>query len=169
MLRVDFGDLERRQTVEVEGRIEPDEQCFTDCPFVLSRPFEFVLTASWVGSDQVVVRGTCRGGVRQDCRRCLQPVERLVDTDITLVFVLDDSLEDGDGDTIGIDSGAREIDLRPHLRDEVIFAIPSFVECRADCKGLCAGCGENLNSAECKCSLRGMDPRWDALRALQNK
>ena len=169
MLRVDLGDLERNHSVDIEGRIEADEQCFEDCSFVLSRPLELVLTASWVGSDTVVVRGSCRGAVRQDCRRCLNPVEGTVDTEITLVFVPMDSLEEEDGETIGLDSGVREIDLKPHLREEVIFAIPSFVECSAACKGLCAGCGENLNTSECKCSSGGMDPRWDALRALQNK
>ena len=169
MLRVDFGDLERYHSIAIEGRIGPDQRAFEDCPFVVCRPLEFVLAASAVGSDQVVVRGTCRGAVRQDCRRCLDPVESQVDVDITLVFIALDLLEEDDGETIGLDSGVREIDLKPYLRDEVIFAIPSFVECSAECRGLCAGCGENLNTSECTCASGGMDPRWDALRALQNR
>jgi len=92
-----------------------------------------------------------------------------VDAEITMVFVPLDSLEEEDGDTIGLDSGVGEIDLKPYLRDEVIFATSSFVECSADCRGLCAGCGENLNTSECTCASGGMDPRWDALRALQNR
>ena len=169
MLSVDFSDLERYHSVAIEGRIGPDERGFEDCPFVVCRPLEFVLTASWVGSDQVIVRGTCRGAVQQNCRRCLEPVEGLVDAEITLVFVPVDSLEEEDGRTISLNSGVREIDLKPYLRDEVIFAIPSFVECSAECRGLCAGCGENLNTSKCKCVSGGMDPRWDALRALQNR
>jgi uncharacterized protein len=99
----------------------------------------------------------------------LDRVVRQVDIDITLLFTPSDLLEEDDSGTHPIEVGVREIDLGPYLRDEVILAIPGFAECRADCRGLCAGCGENLNEAECKCSPRGVDPRWDALRALENK
>ena len=62
-----------------------------------------------------------------------------------------------------------EIDLEPYGREELMLAIPAFAECRVDCRGLCAGCGENLTESECQCLPGGMDPRWDALRALEHK
>jgi len=117
----------------------------------------------------LVVRGDVSGAVHQECRRCLDRVERDVDIDITLLFAPTDLLEEDDNETYRIELGVREIDLVPYLRDEVILAIPAFAECRVDCRGLCAGCGENLNESECKCLPGGMDPRWDALRALENK
>ena len=169
MLKVDLGDLERRQTLQVEGRIEADENLFGGCSFVFEKPLNVVLKARWAGSGELVVRGGAVGTVWQDCRRCLDRVERQVDIDITLLFAPPDVLEEDDQETYRIDMGVREIDLTPYLRDEVILAIPAFAECRVDCRGLCAGCGENLNESECKCSLGGMDPRWDALRALENK
>ena len=169
MLKVDLGGLERQRTLRVEGRIEADDDLFKGCSFVLENPFKFVLDATWAGSGELVVRGGVAGAVFQDCRRCLDRVERLVDIDITLLFTPSDLLEEDDSETYRIEMGVREIDLGPYLRDEVILAIPAFTECRVDCRGLCAGCGENLNEAECKCSPGGMDPRWDALRALENK
>lgn len=170
MLRVDLGDLERAHRVEIEGHMDLDEQRFQNSLFLLCGPLELVLMASWVGSSRIVVSGTCRGTVQQDCRRCLVPVKCPVDTEIMLVFVPIGSLEEKEEEeAIGLDSGVREIDLKPYLRDEVILTLPSFVECSTGCRGLCAGCGENLNTSECKCSSRGMDPRWDALRALQTK
>ncbi|HIF05591.1 MAG TPA: DUF177 domain-containing protein [Gemmatimonadetes bacterium] len=169
MLKVDLGDLERQQALRVEGRIEVEDGLFAGCSFVLENPLNVVLDATWAGSGELVVRGGLKGAVLQDCRRCLGQVERLVDIDITLLFVPPDLLEEDDSETYRLEVGVREIDLGPPLCDELILAIPAFAECSVDCRGLCAGCGENLNEAECKCSPRGMDPRWDALRALENK
>ena len=169
MLKLDLFDLERQQTLRVEGRIEVDGDLFEESRFVCEKPLDVVLNATWAGSGELVVRGGVVGTVSQDCRRCLDRVERHVDVDITLLFAPSDLLEEDDGETLRLEMGVREIDLEPYLRDEVILAIPAFAECRVDCRGLCAGCGENLNESECKCLPGGMDPRWDALRTLENR
>jgi uncharacterized metal-binding protein YceD (DUF177 family) len=168
MLKADLGDLERLKTLRVEGRIEAGDNLFEGCPFVYEDPFDVVLNATWAGSGELVVRGGVVGAVFQDCRRCLDRVERRIDVNISLLFAPSDLLED-DGETYRLELGVREIDLGPYVREEVVLAIPSFAECRVDCRGLCAGCGENLNEGECKCSPGGTDPRWDALRTLETK
>ena len=169
MLKVNLGDLERRRTLRVEGRIEASDDLFDGFEFVCQEPLNVVLNATWAGSGQLVVRGGVVGTVLQDCRRCLDRVEQQVHFDITLLFSPPDLLEEDDSETYRLEMGVREIDLGPYVREEVILAIPSFAECRVDCRGLCAGCGENLNKSGCKCSPEGMDPRWDALQALENK
>ena len=169
MLKVDLGDLERRRTLRVEGRFEAGDDLFEGVPFTYEEPLCVFLNATWAGSGELVVRGGVVGTVCQECRRCLDRVERPIELDITLLFAPSDLLEEDDGETYRLEMGVREIDLGPYLRDEVILAIPSFAECRVDCRGLCAGCGENLNKSECTCSSGGMDPRWDTLRALENK
>ncbi len=169
MLKVDLGDLERRRTLRVEGRFEAGDDLFEGLPFTHEEPLYVFLNATWAGSGELVVRGGVVGTVCQECRRCLDRVERPIELDITLLFAPSDLLEEDDGETYRLEMGVREIDLGPYLRDEVILAIPSFAECRVDCRGLCAGCGENLNKSECTCSPGGMDPRWDTLRALENK
>ena len=86
-----------------------------------------------------------------------------------MIFASSDLLDDEDEESRRIGRGEREIDLEPHLRDELILLVPMYFECRPGCKGLCAGCGANLNDADCQCSTQDMDPRWDALRALKNE
>ena len=169
MLKVDLGDLERRQTLRVEGWIEADDDLFERFEFTFQEPLNVVLNATWAGSGELVVRGSVVGAVFQDCRRCLNRVEQRVDLDISLLFAPSDLLEDDDGETHRLELGVREIGLGPYVREEVALAIPAFAECRVDCRGLCAGCGENLNESECRCSPGGTDPRWAALRALENK
>ncbi len=169
MLKVDLGDLERRRTLQVEGQFDADDDLFKGFPFAYEEPLHVLLNATWAGSGELVVRGGVVGTVFQECRRCLDRVERQIEIDITLLFAPSDLLEEDDSETDRLEMGVREIDVGPYVRDEVILAIPSFAECRVDCRGLCAGCGENLNESECKCSPGGMDPRWGALRALENK
>ena len=40
---------------------------------------------------------------------------------------------------------------------------------RAECKGLCAQCGTNLNEAACTCSAETLDPRLAPLSRLKTK
>ncbi len=43
------------------------------------------------------------------------------------------------------------IDIGEDIRQEMILAIPQRVLCSKDCKGICTGCGVNLNIEKCKC------------------
>ena len=169
MLRVDLAHLKRERSLQVEGFLEPDQHSFEGCAFVLEKPLHVVLTAAWAGSGEVVLRGRLRGSVAQACRRCLEPVERTVDAEITMIFAPSELLEDDDQETRRIEASQRKVDLGPHLRDELIMSVPIYVACREDCRGLCAGCGMNRNEADCQCSTEDMDPRWDALRALRSE
>lgn len=49
------------------------------------------------------------------------------------------------------------------VREEVLLAVPFSPQCRADCRGLCAQCGQDLNRGECTCAPPP-DPRWAVLR-----
>src|SRR5574341_1254798 len=60
------------------------------------------------------------------------------------------------------------VDLRPAVREELILAVPRFVECRADCRGLCPRCGKDLNAGPCGCPP-ATDLRWAALASLKDK
>ena len=169
MLRVELAQLERTKSLRVEGFLEPDRHSFEGCGFVPETPLHGVFSAVRASSGEVVVRGSLSGSVSQDCRRCLARVERGVDAEITMVFAPPELLSEDDEETRRIESNKSEIDLEPHLRDELILSVPMYVECRSGCRGLCAGCGVNLNEADCQCSKREMDPRWDALRALKSE
>lgn len=43
------------------------------------------------------------------------------------------------------------IDITDNLREELILNFPLKPLCRADCRGLCMRCGENLNKGKCRC------------------
>jgi uncharacterized protein len=43
------------------------------------------------------------------------------------------------------------VDLLPLFHDTVLLAIPLAPICREECRGICPGCGVNLNSEVCQC------------------
>ncbi len=47
--------------------------------------------------------------------------------------------------------------------------VPEQILCRADCAGLCAGCGANLNDEECRCAPPEPDTRWSKLSELKER
>lgn len=61
---------------------------------------------------------------------------------------------------------AQDLDFTARLREAIIFNLPVKPLCRADCRGLCPTCGQNLNVKECRCRREAADPRWDRLRQL---
>ena len=49
-------------------------------------------------------------------------------------------------------SEGKIVDITEIARDEIILDYPIKLLCKADCKGICAKCGNNLNKRQCVCS-----------------
>jgi uncharacterized protein len=43
------------------------------------------------------------------------------------------------------------VDLNPAIAEEIILDFPLKPLCKADCQGLCAKCGKDLNQEKCNC------------------
>lgn len=72
-----------------------------------------------------------------------------------------------DPDITEIPPGAVELDISQEIRDLVILSLPYQLFCRENCRGLCAGCGANLNEEECRCESAEINPRWGVLKRLR--
>ena len=60
------------------------------------------------------------------------------------------------------------IELAPLIEEQVLLALPTRPLCREDCRGLCSGCGVNLNSEECACDPAApSDSRTAIFRTLK--
>jgi len=62
-----------------------------------------------------------------------------------------------------------ELELGTAIREEMVLSQSPFALCAPDCRGLCPRCGVNLNEETCQCISEEQDPRWDALRALNEE
>jgi len=47
---------------------------------------------------------------------------------------------------------AEIVELDDEIRQEIILDYPIKIICKAECKGLCPNCGQNLNTGECDCN-----------------
>lgn len=59
------------------------------------------------------------------------------------------------------------IDIENIMMQEAVLLRPYKRVCNTDCKGMCPGCGADLNQEKCTCK-KEMDDRWKALSALMS-
>ena len=83
---------------------------------------------------------------------------------LPLEYLLAEELEDEENDDILLLEGGT-IDLSELVREAFILNMDTKTLCREDCKGLCPGCGANLNYETCRCK-KEIDPRLAALAKL---
>lgn len=167
MLYFDMRSLEARAE-SVDGTLERADPVWEadDTPPVHAG-VHVVGRVSGAGQGRFYFTGVLEGAVHGTCRRCLVDVVTPVSSEVQLLFAesaLDEADED---DVVVIPAGARELDLRPALREEWLLAVPAFALCRQDCLGLCATCGADRNTGACSCAP-ATDPRWAGLRATRS-
>ena len=118
-------------------------------------------------SEGVLVSGTVSGPLRGECGRCLRDIEDRLAVRIQELYAYEHSTTDetADEDEVG---RLRDdlIDLEPAVRDAVVLALPTHPLCRADCPGLCPECGEPLDELPADHAHERIDPRWAALKDL---
>ncbi len=112
-------------------------------------------------SDSITVSGTVSAPWAATCRRCLSPVDHMMDVIVDEIF--DKRSEDGDSYPLAIDF----IDLEPMVRDVILLELPIAPVCREDCAGLCPNCGVNRNDSTCDCDPDRVSSPWDALDGLK--
>ncbi len=166
MLQVDLREL-ARGAVETPAELAGDDPLFAGIDAVLAQPVRVAGRLQAAGEGRFYWRGSLRTLVAGECRRCLAAVSVPVEADIRALFSQDpDALDDPDSYTLARE--ATQIDLRPAVREELLLAVPQWVVCREDCRGLCPRCGNDLNAGPCGCAP-ATDPRWDGLAAARGK
>ena len=165
MLIVDLGRLEREGRVRVRKDIEPDDPIWSDLEFRFSEPVRVDLEAQQVLRD-VLVQGTVKTTVYHECRRCLEPVSVPIAEDVSMFFQAGVPEEQAEAEEVYALPERGDLDLSQAVREQVALAVPRFVLCREDCRGLCPTCGTNLNESSCDCVVEEIDDRWAALRRI---
>ena len=135
-------------------------------PVEVDLTFESVIEGIWMS-------GTADVDVQAECSRCLDPIEwsetvaleqmyRYPATDARGALIAED-VHDDEPDPEVVDD---VIDIGDALRDAVVLALPLAPLCSPDCGGICAQCGERVESIDSPHDHPTGDPRWAALEAL---
>ena len=129
-----------------------------DDPFNLEliRPVNVVLNLDR-HPDHIRVTGEIEGLFKVSCHRCLKPVELPVKEPVDIYLLAEDhapgeeekELEKEDLAYDFFDGEVIEIDQL--VSEQIFLTLPFKVLCSEECKGLCPGCGANLNDEACRC------------------
>jgi uncharacterized protein len=125
---------------------------------------------SWPG--RVDVTGHINVTADTTCVRCLHRFPLKFEREIVHILVRSLGRHDGDEEmelqSNDLDRSliiGTSVDLAEVLREELLLGMPMKALCDADCKGICVGCGIELNTESCTCEPEA-DERWSALAAL---
>jgi uncharacterized protein len=88
--------------------------------------------------DELIVNIRAKGKYHSFCSRCLCEVDQPYETQCDLFYDIPAK-------------GANFIDIADDIRQEILLNLPPIILCRPDCKGICPGCGVNLNENKCQC------------------
>ena len=100
-------------------------------------------TLSLTGEHSCYIDGEVVFTIAGECTRCLNDAENVY------VAEFGESLEENNPDGYLVKNDT--VDLSIIVDDIIAMNVPVSFLCSVDCKGLCAGCGTNLNDGECKC------------------
>ena len=97
------------------------------------------------------------------CDRCAKPFERekTVEYETLLAFEL---ANEESGDIVLLDKDGM-LELDELMQEAFLLEMDTKNLCSEDCKGLCSGCGADLNREPCRCK-KEIDPRLAKLAQL---
>ena len=99
------------------------------------------------------------------CDRCLKHFDD--PRSVHCQYLLTEKLENEDSDDIlELENGC--VDVEDLARTAFIFEMDTKTLCSEDCKGICPGCGVDLNQGKCICKKQ-VDPRLAVLAQLLEK
>lgn len=123
--------------------------------------------------DEIFFHGSFEGAFHGCCSRCLRDYEFSLVSKFDFVLIPDPGksnpkVEELCREDLGLSYySTDEINLSPLIREQVMLALPTRPLCGEKCRGLCGGCGVNLNYEACVCSASAGDPRMAFFRTLK--
>ena len=151
MLRFDIRALESK-AMAVDDELTADDAVWKEGDPLPVGAVHVRGRLSAAGSGRFLLGGRIEGTGHVECRRCLTDLTVPVAESVHLLFAEDGDDEVDDPDVYLYDPRARELDLRPAVREQWLLVAPAYALCREDCKGLCPHCGADLNAEVCQCA-----------------
>ena len=106
-------------------------------------PIKISGTVTLTGEHSAYIDGEAVFSIAGECTRCLK------DTENFYAISFQEQVEENNPDGYQVKNDT--VDLRTIVDDAVMINSPVSFLCDENCKGICTGCGVNLNDEECKC------------------
>lgn len=131
--------------------------------YTLEHPLTWNVLVSNTGGS-LLVTGMVTGDATTSCVRCLDPAEYRLEGEVEGYFLIpgsDVELTEEEEEECEPLNDDHTIDLTPLFIAALSLELPQTPLCDDACKGLCAGCGANLNYEECTCKKTDEDDPFD--------
>ena len=144
----------------------PEEECGLDditfdSPLVASGRVSRRAAGRAGSEDYVELELNVSADITAQCARCLEDVKERLEFSRVYGLTKTEVSEDSE-EYISVKGG--ELDVSETARAMFLLNVPMRFLCSDDCKGLCFGCGKNLNYGKCDCTEeKEIDPRMAAL------
>lgn len=104
------------------------------------KPLVIKLILTLVGDNNIRLKGKIEGEFVLICDRCCEEFIQYKNFEIDEIFELEKK-----------EISERIFYLDNRIKDIVLTSFPIKLLCKEDCKGICTGCGVNLNKDKCRC------------------
>ena len=125
-----------------------------------------VQASIYQSGESYTIKGNFSTLIELKCDRCLGTFDQKIVHDFEVIYTSEENV-DKDDHIMYLDAQDIEIDIKPYIQDTILLNLPFKKVCSESCKGMCAGCGANLNKEKCTCKKEKIDPRWDSLKELR--
>ena len=167
-MRITLGQLELHRIV-VSKTYGSGALDYHGADFRQTAPLKVEAVAELVGSE-VRIRGHLRTRLEACCDRCLVSVAIPVEEEFDLFYRPESTIAREEEvelpeDELGVAFFSGDgIELADVVAEQVILSAPMKVVCQANCRGLCPGCGANLNFEKCGCLLAKENSPFSSLQ-----
>ncbi len=131
------------------------------------------LSLNKVGTE-IMITGRLKADMDLRCSRCLKEFSQSLDLPVNVIYhPIEEAgeerhaLKDDEMDMGFYKEG--ELDLHELLKEQVLLNEQMKPLCSEQCRGICPKCGTDLNTGQCGCSRKDIDPRLEALKNFFKK
>ncbi len=123
--------------------------------------------------DHVRITGKITGALNVSCHRCLGRFQLPFDEPVDIYLVGGERAPNAEEKELAPDELIYEffdgeaIEVDELVAEQIFLALPVKVLCREDCKGLCPGCGANLNEEACRCKAGSTQSPFAKLKLIK--
>lgn len=136
-MKIPLNQFKEGRSLVLKEKIAPADFDLDIGIMKFPEPIDLSIEAWKTDDTDLTVEAHVEGKHAFTCSRCLEEVNNPFEKEFTLHYDI---------------KGLESVTIDQDVRDELILEHPIRVLCRQDCRGLCAGCGANLNFQQCRCA-----------------
>lgn len=126
--------------------------------------------------DHIRIEGSIETVLQVACHRCLKPFPWPLQEKIDL-FLMEAEAASQEEEEIELDAEELEyeffdgetIEIDQLIVEQIFLALPYKILCQETCRGLCPGCGANLNEESCQCDTKGKRSSFAKLEVIRSQ